>query len=86
MSLNFYTISLVALKHIAYCDKPIRVESVDETGHEAHLTGRCQDVKVEVCDRTEWGPVETKPADKEKKIELALAVIARKQTALPKFR
>lgn len=29
-----------------YCDKPIGVEFVEEAGREAHLTSRCQDMKV----------------------------------------
>lgn len=49
-----------------YCDKPIGVESVEEAGREAHLTSRCQDMKVQVCDRTERGPMKTKPEDKDK--------------------
>lgn len=42
-------------------DKPIGVESVDDARHDAHLTDRCQDVEVKVCDRAERGPVETEP-------------------------
>ena len=50
----------------AYCDEPIRVEAVKEAGHQAHLTGRSQDMQVQVTDRTERRQVETKPADTDK--------------------
>lgn len=41
----------ISIKHMyiliwTYCYKPIGVESINESGHEAHLTGWCQDVKV----------------------------------------
>lgn len=49
------------LNQLVSCDEPIGVESEDEAGHEAHLTGRSQDMEVKVGNRTEWGPVEPKP-------------------------
>lgn len=60
----FHSAALLNLNEGSYGDEPVGVQSEDEPRHEAHLTGRCQDVKVQVCHRAEWWPVKPKPAHK----------------------
>lgn len=61
-----HEILLSTKTNVCYRDKPVGVESVDKARHEPQLTCRCQDMEVEVCDRAEWRPMKTKPADKER--------------------
>lgn len=46
---------------ITYRYKPIRVQPVDQAGHEAHLTDGCENMEMQMCDGTEWRPMEPKP-------------------------